>query len=117
MFYILWALLGPQPCPIPLDLTSRAHAPTPSKNSRAGIPHGAFARVEADDGSPHQVGGYAPPRALKHVGVYAFRTAFLEAYSGLPSSMLQDVESLEQLKVMSAGYSIRSKSRVQGLRA
>src|SRR6056300_669523 len=104
MFYILEALRhsGTQAlrhssnlghASLPLDLTSRTHARTPSKNSRAGIPHGAFARAEADDGSPHQVGGYAPPRALKHVGVYAFRTAFLEAYSGLPSSMLQDVES------------------------
>lgn len=44
---------------------------------------------------------------LKHIGTYAYRNSVLEKYAGLPSSELEQSESLEQLRLLSAGISIR----------
>lgn len=44
---------------------------------------------------------------LKHVGVYAYRKPVLQAYSRLPPSMLEQAESLEQLRLLQAGVRIR----------
>jgi len=43
-----------------------------------------------------------PP--FRHIGVYAFRGAFLEKYSSLPRTPLQESEDLEQLKILEHGY-------------
>lgn len=45
-------------------------------------------------------------RYLQHVGVYAFRRAFLSVYQTLPTTPLQQAEDLEQLKVLEHGYPI-----------
>ncbi len=42
----------------------------------------------------------------KHLGIYAYRTAFLLHYSNLPMTPLQQAEDLEQLKVLENGYQI-----------
>ena len=42
----------------------------------------------------------------RHVGIYAFRHWCLEEYVGLPRSSLEDVESLEQLRLLENGLSI-----------
>ena len=47
--------------------------------------------------------GYQP---LRHIGLYAFRNAFLQAYPGLAISPLEQIEALEQLRVLWHGYSI-----------
>lgn len=47
-------------------------------------------------------------RYLKHVGVYAYRREVLAQYSELPQPMLESAEKLEQLRLMSAGYLIRT---------
>ena len=44
--------------------------------------------------------------ALRHVGLYAFRNDFLKTYSSLEVSPIEQVESLEQLRVLWHGYSI-----------
>ena len=44
--------------------------------------------------------------ALRHVGLYAFRNDFLQTYSSLEVSPIEQVESLEQLRVLWHGYSI-----------
>jgi len=59
--------------------------------SRAGIP---FPR----DGGP--------PRAYRHVGIYAYRVAFLRRYAGLAPSPLEAIEQLEQLRVLWHGERI-----------
>ena len=45
---------------------------------------------------------------LKHVGIYAYRRDVLQNYSQLPESMPEQAESLEQLRLMSAGINIRT---------
>jgi 3-deoxy-manno-octulosonate cytidylyltransferase (CMP-KDO synthetase) len=45
-----------------------------------------------------------PPLApLRHVGLYAYRAAFLRAFSSLEPSPLEGIESLEQLRVLWPG--------------
>jgi len=58
--------------------------------SRAGIPH------------PRS----GAPQALRHVGIYAYRAAFLERYASLAPSPLEVAEQLEQLRVLWHGYRI-----------
>jgi 3-deoxy-manno-octulosonate cytidylyltransferase (CMP-KDO synthetase) len=41
-----------------------------------------------------------------HLGLYAFRAAFLQQYSGLAPTPLEQCESLEQLRVLEHGHSI-----------
>ncbi len=43
---------------------------------------------------------------LKHVGVYAFRSSIIPKLKRLPSSQLETLEKLEQLKWLEAGYTI-----------
>lgn len=59
--------------------------------SRAGIP---FPRA----------GGM--PNAYRHVGIYAYRAAFLRRYAGLEPAPLEAVEQLEQLRVLWHGLRI-----------
>ena len=47
--------------------------------------------------------GYVP---LRHVGLYAYRQDFLQAYPALPVSPLETIESLEQLRVLWHGHKI-----------
>lgn len=44
---------------------------------------------------------------LKHVGIYAFRKETLLQFTKMPKSALEDLESLEQLRLLSTGYSIK----------
>jgi 3-deoxy-manno-octulosonate cytidylyltransferase (CMP-KDO synthetase) len=63
--------------------------------SRAAIPH-------------VRQGGKAPqPRALRHVGIYAYSRAFLTRYPDLPPSPLERSECLEQLRFLQAGARIK----------
>ena len=44
---------------------------------------------------------------LHHLGLYAYRRAFLLAYAALPPSQLEQLEKLEQLRALEAGHRIR----------
>jgi 3-deoxy-manno-octulosonate cytidylyltransferase (CMP-KDO synthetase) len=46
-------------------------------------------------------------QAYEHLGLYAYRKEFLMTYVTLPQSRLEVTESLEQLRVLEAGYKIR----------
>jgi 3-deoxy-manno-octulosonate cytidylyltransferase (CMP-KDO synthetase) len=70
--------------------------------SRAPVP---FVR-EAKDGECWQSGGRRV-FGLHHLGIYAYRRAFLLAYKTLPASRLEKLEKLEQLRALEAGYRIR----------
>lgn len=59
--------------------------------SRAGIP---FPR---DGGTP---------TAERHIGIYAYRVAFLRRYAGLAPAPLETTEQLEQLRVLWHGHRI-----------
>lgn len=47
--------------------------------------------------------GYVP---LRHIGLYAYRNDFLQAYPALEVSPLESIEALEQLRVLWHGYPI-----------
>ncbi len=55
---------------------------------------------------PHPRDG-APVTFLKHLGVYVFRKSFLDTYAALPSGHLEELEKLEQLRVLEAGFRVR----------
>ena len=46
------------------------------------------------------------PRALRHVGIYAYRVGFLKRYAALAPSPLEAAEQLEQLRVLWHGFRI-----------
>lgn len=68
--------------------------------SRATIPWHRDAFAISQDAVPT---GYC---ALRHIGLYAYRNAFLQIYPGLGVSPLEQVEALEQLRVLWHGYPI-----------
>lgn len=43
---------------------------------------------------------------LRHIGIYAYRAGFLQAFAALPPGRLEGIESLEQLRVLEAGHAI-----------
>jgi 3-deoxy-manno-octulosonate cytidylyltransferase (CMP-KDO synthetase) len=47
-----------------------------------------------------------PPGSLRHIGIYAYRAGFLARFAALPPSSLELAESLEQLRVLQAGFRI-----------
>jgi 3-deoxy-manno-octulosonate cytidylyltransferase (CMP-KDO synthetase) len=67
--------------------------------SRAPIPwpRDAYAK---DQPLPKEV------NVLRHVGIYAYRVSFLNAYGKLAPAPIEQVESLEQLRALYHGYKI-----------
>ena len=47
-----------------------------------------------------------PPLFFQHIGLYAYRRDFLEQYPALKPSPLEEIESLEQLRILQAGKRI-----------
>jgi len=66
--------------------------------SRASIPHWR------DRPDPGALSSAPPP--LRHVGLYAYRAAFLRRFPALPHAPLEALESLEQLRVLWHGERI-----------
>jgi len=54
---------------------------------------------------PHQRTQYT--KYLNHLGIYGFRNEFLTVYNKLKQTPLDKAESLEQLRVLEHGYSIK----------
>ena len=68
--------------------------------SRATIPWHRDSFASSRDKLPN---GYVP---LRHIGLYAYSNRFLQLYPGLEASPLEDIEALEQLRVLWHGYPI-----------
>ena len=68
--------------------------------SRAPLPwpRDAFAR----DRTQLPEGGHW----LRHIGIYAYRAGFLQRFAAMPPGRLEQIESLEQLRVLEAGFRI-----------
>lgn len=49
----------------------------------------------------------APAHWYRHVGIYAYRTSFLQRYVATPPSVREQQESLEQLRALEMGAAIR----------
>jgi 3-deoxy-manno-octulosonate cytidylyltransferase (CMP-KDO synthetase) len=43
---------------------------------------------------------------LRHIGIYGYRAGFLQRFAALPPGRLEQVESLEQLRALEAGFRI-----------
>ena len=72
--------------------------------SRATIPWNRDAFAQSKDALPSELpAGYVP---LRHIGLYAYRNDFLQAYPALEVSPLESIEALEQLRVLWHGYPI-----------
>jgi 3-deoxy-manno-octulosonate cytidylyltransferase (CMP-KDO synthetase) len=52
-------------------------------------------------------GGEVPPKALRHIGVYAYRRGFLLKFASMEPGVLEQIERLEQLRALERGYRIR----------
>ena len=63
--------------------------------SRAPIPH---RRDQPMTGTP--------PPVWRHIGVYAYRRAFLPVFAALPQTPLEQAERLEQLRALEHGFAI-----------
>ncbi|ABB23227.1 3-deoxy-manno-octulosonate cytidylyltransferase [Pelodictyon luteolum] len=46
-------------------------------------------------------------RLYRHVGLYAFTAEVLQRFAAMPVSMLEEAESLEQLRLLESGFRIR----------
>jgi 3-deoxy-manno-octulosonate cytidylyltransferase (CMP-KDO synthetase) len=68
--------------------------------SRASIPFPRDAFLDSSSTLP------AGLPAFRHIGLYAYRCAFLHAYAELAPSELERFEALEQLRAMWHGFSI-----------
>lgn len=88
------AMLNPNIVKVVMD--SQGHA---LYFSRAPIPYArdAFA---ANQEMPTAMPVY------RHIGIYAYRTAFLKTYAGLQPAAIEQFEALEQLRALWHGYKI-----------
>lgn len=68
--------------------------------SRAPLPWARDAFAADRNALPEQI------PFLRHIGIYAYRAGFLQQYTGLSRTPLEQAESLEQLRVLEHGYSI-----------
>lgn len=68
--------------------------------SRATIPWHRDGFAQSRDSLPQ---GYTP---LRHIGLYAYSNAFLQEYPMLEASPLEQIEALEQLRVLWHGHAI-----------
>ena len=53
-----------------------------------------------------------PPRFLQHLGLYAYRREFLLKLAAMPPHPLEEIEKLEQLRVLGAGGVIQVGAHV-----
>ncbi|MBC3874758.1 3-deoxy-manno-octulosonate cytidylyltransferase [Undibacterium flavidum] len=88
-------LFNPNVVKVVLDKMSRA-----LYFSRATMPWARDAFAQDQQSMPD---GY---QALRHIGLYAYQNQFLQAYPALPVSPLEQIEALEQLRVLWNGISI-----------
>jgi 3-deoxy-manno-octulosonate cytidylyltransferase (CMP-KDO synthetase) len=56
---------------------------------------------------PHRRAGGPSPLARAHVGIYAFREEFLQAFAALEPGPLEQEEALEQLRALERGHRIK----------
>ena len=68
--------------------------------SRSPIPYHRDTAGQVDDA------WVAANPCLKHLGLYAYRADFLERFVTLPTGKLEQIEKLEQLRVLGAGQPI-----------
>lgn len=68
--------------------------------SRSPMPYARDLNARVDDA------WVAANPCFKHLGLYAYQADFLEKFVAMPPGRLEQIEKLEQLRVMEAGYPI-----------
>lgn len=68
--------------------------------SRSRMPYSRDLGLTVDDA------WVAANPCLKHLGLYAYKADFLEKFVALPPGRLEQIEKLEQLRALEAGYPI-----------
>ncbi|MGI9025191.1 MAG: 3-deoxy-manno-octulosonate cytidylyltransferase [Burkholderiaceae bacterium] len=95
--------------PIPWD--RERFAPTVEDPApAAGEPGEAKQQAEEDTGGDRTQG----IRALRHIGLYAYRASFLSVFATLAVAPIEALESLEQLRALWHGYRIAVFETEQG---
>jgi 3-deoxy-manno-octulosonate cytidylyltransferase (CMP-KDO synthetase) len=84
-------------------------ADAPAAAATAAAAPGAAVRgadgIDAD--SPALQDALAAAAPLRHIGLYAYRSHFLKAYSQMAPTALEGIEALEQLRVLFHGFPIK----------
>lgn len=75
--------------------------------SRLPIPFSRDVPAEVLFGGEDEAAGYTESPWLLHLGIYAYRRDFLVAFSQMPASRLERLESLEQLRALESGAEIQ----------
>lgn len=70
--------------------------------SRSPIPHIRDRALSKEERLP-------PKTFYKHLGIYAYRRDFLLLFNTLPTTRLEDLEKLEQLRAIESGFKIKLK--------
>ena len=81
------------------------HADDPNKVKVVFTPHHKalyFSRAKL----PHDRDGNHPGNHFLHIGMYGYRAGFLQTFTTLAPGTLEQIECLEQLRVLEAGYDI-----------
>jgi 3-deoxy-manno-octulosonate cytidylyltransferase (CMP-KDO synthetase) len=89
---------------------SRAPVPYHRDGLRGLAVPGADAPAAAngiDADSPALRDALAAAAPLRHIGLYAYRSHFLKAYSQMAPTALESIEALEQLRVLFHGFPIK----------
>jgi 3-deoxy-manno-octulosonate cytidylyltransferase (CMP-KDO synthetase) len=74
--------------------------------SRASIPWQRNAWQAADQSALYANTEKALGTMLRHIGIYAYRTSFLKQYTQLSLSPIEQIEMLEQLRILYHGISM-----------
>jgi len=83
------------PIPYPRDAFKHLTSPTGRDGDSSSL-RGEDGRGELPANIP----------VLRHIGIYAYRASFLRVYSQLAPAAIEQIESLEQLRVLWHGYKI-----------
>ena len=81
-----------------------SRAPIPYLRDAAGPAEAGHSDVGVRGGDQAVVSGFS--RTYKHIGLYAYRRDFLLRFAELPPTLLQQAESLEQLRALEHGFRI-----------
>jgi 3-deoxy-manno-octulosonate cytidylyltransferase (CMP-KDO synthetase) len=75
--------------------------------SRSPIPFPQGFNLEAAFRRSSETTKALPKKAFRHIGLYVYRRDFLLRYAKMKPTPLEEIEKLEQLRVLENGYRIR----------
>jgi len=95
-------MLDPDICKVVVDSTGCALYFT-----RAPIPYNRDFECMDSSNTDSQMGVNKTVLGHKHIGIYAYKKSFLLQFSNIKTSRLENIEKLEQLRILENGYSIQ----------